>query len=383
MLCKSKVEELFFRILRAALWGGSVDVETGEVPRDVVMGALRMAKVQSVLGLVANEVLRSERLSEVLSDEDKMRLKRFVMSNMATGQMLNNALVGIVTELRKHGIDLVLLKGQGIAKYYPLSELRQCGDIDIYVGQECFAKACSVIGEMSTPEDHQGDISSQKHFHTRIGKAFIEIHRYTDVYWPKRADRVYQRISDEGMSEGLVPLDFAGIPVMSPAVDFNAFFIFNHFWHHFIADGVGLRQVCDWVMLLHANRGKVNEAYLSDVLVKMGLMKQWQVFACIAVDTLGLPVEEMPFYDARFRKLASKVLDLIMFEGNFGQENLKGYKRPKGYFAGKWYSFRHRFGRNLRVLRLFPFEAMRQIIKVFVCGIGVMFSDKFAKYLED
>ena len=91
----------------------------------------------------------------------------------------------------------------------------------------------------------------------------------------------------------------------------------------------------------------------------------------------------MPFYDAKFRKLASSVLKLIMLEGNFGQENLKDYKRPKGYVTGKLYSFRRRTGRNLRVMRLFPIEAMRQIIKVLICGIGVMFSDKFAKYLED
>lgn len=377
------IKELFFRLLRSALWGCPVDVEADEVSRDEVMGALRMAKAQAVLGLVANEVMRCERLSSVLSEEDKMRLKHFVMSNLSTCKMLNGVLVSIVLELRKHGIDPVLLKGQGIAKYYPLPELRQCGDIDIYVGQEHFTKACEVIGEMSTPEDHQGDIPSLKHFHTRIGKAFIEIHRYTDVYYPKRLDRVYQRISDEGMGAGLVPLDFAGVPVMSPSVDFNIFFIFNHFWHHFIADGVGLRQVCDWALLLHANRGKVNEAYLSDVLVKMGLMKQWQVFACLAVEVLGLPQEEMPFYDAKCRKLASRVLDLIMLEGNFGQENLKDYKRPEGYVAGKLYSFRKRSQRNLRVLRLFPKDALRQWWKVLFVGVAVVFSEKFAKYVED
>ena len=378
-----KVRKLFFCLLRTAIWGGFVDVEAGEVSRDEVMGALRIAKAQAVLGLVANEVLRSKVLSGLLSDEDKMRLKRFVMSNLSTNQMLNGALVSIVLEMRNHGINPVLLKGQGIAKCYPVPELRQCGDIDIYVGQEQFAKSCDVIGAMSTPEDHQRDIPSLKHFHTRIGKAFIEIHRYTDVYWPKRLDRVYQRISDEGMSEGLVPLDFGGVSVMSPAVDFNVFFIFNHFWHHFIADGVGLRQICDWVQLLHVNHVKVDLEKLSSVLCKMKLMKEWKVFGCIAVDTLGLPVGEMPFYDPTYRTKAAKVLALIMREGNFGQENLKGYNRPKGYVAGKLYSFKHRFWRNLRVLRLFPLEALRHISKVFVCGIAVVFSDKFAKYVED
>ena len=375
--------QLFFHILKSSLWGDNAILDASGLSRNDVMGALRIAKAQTVLGIVANEVLKTDSLSALLTDEDKAGLKRFVMSNLATGQMLNNALVNSVLELRKHGIDPVLLKGQGIAKYYPMPELRQCGDIDIYVGQEQFAKSCEVIGAMSTPEDHQGDIPSLKHFHTRIGKAFIEIHRYTDVYWPKRLDRVYQRISDEGMSEGLVSLDFAGVQVMSPAVDFNVFFIFNHFWHHFIADGVGLRQICDWVRLLHVNKGRIDLDKLSSVLREMGLMKEWQVFGCIAVDTLGLPVEEMPFYDAKYRMKAEKVLALIMREGNFGQENLKGYNRPKGYVAGKWYSFKHRFGRNLRVLRLFPFEALQHISKVFVCGIGVMFSDKFEKYVED
>lgn len=374
---------LFFHILKSSLWGDKAILDASGLSRNDVMGALRIAKAQTVLGLVANEVLKTDSLSALLTDDDKAGLKRFVMSNLATGQMLNNALVSIVQELRKHGIDPVLLKGQGIAKYYPLPELRQCGDIDIYVGQEKFAKTCEVIGAMSTPEDHQGDIPSLKHFHTRLGKAFIEIHRYTDVYFPNRLDHVYQKVSDEGMSAGLVPLDFAGVQVMSPAVDFNVFFIFNHFWHHFIADGVGLRQVCDWVMLLHANCGKVNEAYLSDVLVKMGLMKQWQVFGCLAVEVLGLPQDEMPFYDAKYSRLASKVLDLMLLEGNFGQENHKSYKRPKGYVAGKLYSFMKRSQRNLRVLRLFPKEALMQWWKVLFVGVAVVFSEKFAKYVED
>lgn len=161
------------------------------------MAVLRIAKSQTVLGMVANEVIKTSSLSALLTDEDKAGLKRFVMSNLATGQMLNNALVNIVQELRKHEINPVLLKGQGIAKYYSVPELRQCGDIGIYVGQEKFAKACEIIGAISTPEDHQGDIPSLKHYHTRIGHAFIEIHRYTDVYWPKRYDRVYQEISEQ------------------------------------------------------------------------------------------------------------------------------------------------------------------------------------------
>ncbi len=373
-------QDLFLSLLRCALWGSEQDVDVANFSRKDLGSVVKMAKSQTVLGLIAHELMTRNEFADLLGSESRERLTMMVQENVFTYQRLNAVLLTIVLELRKHGIDPVLLKGQGISKYYPIPKLRQCGDIDIYVGQEKFAKACEVIGAMSTPEDHQGDIPSLKHYHTRIGRAFIEIHRYTDVYWPKRYDRVYQKISDAGMHSNLVPLDFVDAEVMTPSVDFNVFFIFNHFWHHFIADGVGLRQLCDWVRLLHVNQGKINLDYLSDVLCKMKLMKEWKVFGYIAVNTLGLPADEMPFYNPKYKKAAEKVLELIMLEGNFGKENLRGHNRPKGYFAGKLYSFSKRFKRNFRVLRIFPLKSIRQITKVFVCGIGVMLSDKFKKY---
>ena len=373
-------QDLFLSLLRCALWGSELDVDVANFSRKDLGSVVKMAKSQTVLGLIAHELMTRNEFADLLGSESRERLTMMVQENFFTYQRLNAVLLTIVLELRKHGIDPVLLKGQGISKYYPIPELRQCGDIDIYVGQEKFEKACDVIGAMSTPEDHQGDIPSLKHYHTRIGHAFIEIHRYTDVYWPKRYDRVYQKISDAGMHSNLVPLDFVDAEVTTPSVDFNVFFIFNHLWHHFIADGVGLRQLCDWVRLLHVNHGKIDLDKLSSMLCEMKLMKEWKVFGCIAVDTLGLPAEEMPFYEPKYKKAAVKVLELIMLEGNFGQENMKGYKRPKGYLAGKWYSFKKRFGRNLRVLRIFPKESMRHMAKVVFIGIAVMFNDKYSKY---
>lgn len=372
--------KLLFSLLRSALWGSAPDVDASKVSSRDLVETLKFAKSQTVIGLIAHETMTREEFATILGTQSRERLSLMVHENFFHYQRLNSVLLSIVLELRKHGIEPVLLKGQGIAKYYPIPELRQCGDIDIYVGQKKFAKACEVIGAMSTPEEHQGDIPSLKHYHTRIGNSFIEIHRYTDVYWPRRYDRVYQKISDAGMHSDFVPLDFVDAEIMTPSIDFNVFFIFNHFWHHFIADGVGLRQLCDWVRLLHVNHGKINLDYLSNVLCDMKLMKEWKVFGYIAVNTLGLPADEMPFYDPKYKKVAEKVLELIMLEGNFGKENMKGYQRPKGYVAGKWYSFKKRFSRNCRVLRIFPKESMRHMAKVIFVGLAVMYNNKYAKY---
>ena len=130
---------LFFLLLRESLWGNEKSTYSGISSNDI-RDSIAIAKPQSVLGLVANVILSDSTLSEKLSVQENAKLRHFVMSNLSTSQMLNKKLLAIVQELRKHGIDPVLLKGQGISKYYPIPELRQCGDIDIYVEQENFER---------------------------------------------------------------------------------------------------------------------------------------------------------------------------------------------------------------------------------------------------
>ena len=371
-----EVKELFCVLLRDALWGSITPLD---VSKDQLLKVIKLAKAQTVLGLIANEILKREELASLFSLQYRDRLNYFVQGNFYNSQKQNGSLATLVLKLREQGIDPILLKGQGVARNYPMPELRQCGDLDIYVGPENYAKACEMVSAMSNEgESHKVD-EDQKHYHTKVGHAYIEVHQYTDVYYPKRLNNVYQKISDEGLNKGLVPLDFCGVKVLTPTADFNAFFIFNHFWHHFVTDGVGLRHLCDWTLLLHANYGKLDEAFLADSLCKMKMMKQWKVFGCIAVDYLELPHEEMPFYDAKYRKLAGRVLDLMLKDGNFGHENQKKYHRPKGYLSGKFYSFFKRSGRNLRVFRLFPKEAVVQTYRMFTSGIATIFKEKFSK----
>ena len=371
------IQALFFSLLRSSLWGGELDVEVSGLSRRDLGRLIKIARSQAMVGLVAHEIMVHDEFACILDEEGRERLTYMVQENYFNYQKLNTVLLSVVAALRKHRIEPVLMKGHGVSKLYPVPELRQSGDIDIYVGKESFEKACQVIGEMSTPEDHQGDISSLKHFHTRISSVYIEIHRYTDVYHPKSYDLKYQKISDAGMHSNLVPMTFGETEILTPELNFNLFFIFNHFWHHFISDGVGLRQICDWARLLHVNYGKLDLDYLANVLRELNLMKVWKVFGYIAVNTLGLPAEQMPFYDPRCAKRAARLLDLIMREGNFAVEKHKLEKRPDGYVAGKLYTLTQDAKRDLLVFRIFPWDAVKHIAKTFFDGVGNVFGDLF------
>ena len=367
-------KKLFFEILQCGLWGKPVEMKaTKEGIRDVV----KIAHAQAVLAIVADVIISNDEWDDCLTDGETKALRRFVLSNLSTSRSWNIAVQKIISELRSNNIEPVLLKGQGIAQYYPNPDLRQCGDIDLYVPLRDFERTCEVMLEMASEEEKTKAFLLKKHFQVKVGKVPIEIHRFTDIYYPKKLDRIYQQFSDEGVTVDVVPVSLFDIKVSTPSVTFNVFYVFSHFWHHFVSEGVGLRQICDWTVLIHHSYGKIDTERLRDMLNRLGLMKIWATFGCIAVDFLGLQEEKFPFYDNAYRELSKKVLTLIMLEGNFGFSNFTDYKRPNGYIKGKLYAFRHYLIRNLRVLRIFPADACLYLVRKSVNGVRAVLKDIF------
>jgi len=112
------------------------------------------------------------------------------------------------------------------------------------------------------------------------------------------------------------------VPTLSPTV--NAFYVFVHLYHHFMKEGVGLRQLCDWARLLHVEREKIDRAKLTEILEALGYTKAFCTFGSVLVEWLGLPADDFPFAltDAHKRK-AEQVLQVVHSGGNFGKHDRK------------------------------------------------------------
>ena len=366
-------KQCFLSILRSTLWDDHVQVPDGFKDWGPVFA---MAKSQSVLALVAHAVLNDPALSGAMPDAVKMKMKSHLMANVASHNLLNNTLLQVVSLLDDEGVPSVLLKGQALARNYPVHELRACGDIDIYVGSENYMKACEVLGAVATWKEAAEPMANTKHFDIRIGATTVEIHRFSDMNASKHYDKIYQAYSDEGLSVDLREVDFAGMTVCTPADDFNAFYIFNHLWHHFITSGVGLRQLCDWMMFLHARKDDIDQAKLKKILEDMDLMKPWQAFGCVLVEKLGMPAEEFPFYDARMGSKVSKIVRRILEEGNFGHERAMFKNRSdEGYFKRKVKSLYFHTERSLQLFFMFPSHIARQYWAGVRKGLAAVWKD--------
>lgn len=365
-------DKVFFDILRSALWGTPV-----QVPHKVDwIAVMKLAKTQALMGLVANVLLTNGEIRSSLPAELVSKLRSVPMANIATHTQMNMTLQLLVLTLREVGIEPVLLKGQGLAKNYPVPEMRQCGDIDLYVGVENFRKSYDelkkIVSEIDAPTSI---VPEQKHYHARLGCIMIEVHQYADIHSSSTYNRIYQEYAKAGLSDELVSVQFGDICVSTPSDDFNAFYVFNHLWHHFMTGGIGLRQVCDWTLFLHSRAGRLDLVYLSTLLDRMKLMLPWQTFGCIAVDVLGLPEEEFPFYLPKHRKKARVVLERIMQEGNFGQQTEFMRKPTRGYLYEKMFSLKCYIKRFFGLLILFPYHAFQQISFSVVEGIERLYQD--------
>lgn len=368
-------EEVFLSVLRSALWGHPVQVPDGFNDWGAVM---KLANMQAVNGLVWDVMVTNQKIKASIPEQAVAAMRDIPKNNLSMHTKLNNALILVVTVLREHGIKPVLLKGQGLARCYPVPELRQCGDIDLYVGLDDYEKAYDVLKPIVSDIDEKDRIwEGDKHFHANIGSVLIEIHRFAYVVKDVTLDRVYQSYAEVGLKNNLVSLDFGGVSVNTPADNFNVYYVFKHLWHHCVTSGVGLRQLCDLAVFLNSH--DIDKTYLKQILSDMKDMRPWQTFGCVLVDYLGLAEDRFPFYNPRKHHKGELLLKLIFSDGNFGHYRNSSREKRYGYFREKMISLNLIILHHFERFRIFPYYKNYKFWKIIKSGISQVLKDPTAK----
>jgi len=355
---------IFFGLLRCSLWNEPCP----EVPHDYNWGNIvTMARQQTVLGLVADAL---RKYPEPCGNIPIKELQVFLMRNIQAHSMLNRKLAQSVTLLDSVGIPSVLLKGQGLASNYPDPLLRQCGDIDLYVGPDNYKAACDLLDASFGKDKHNSE--SPKHYHMMTDGVTVELHRIAEDLPGLLQNRRFQTwTTDNLQGKELRHITVNGTSVALPPIAYDPVYILNHTWQHFMNGGIGLRQICDWAVYLHTFHGHIDVASLKNTLRRLQLLNVWKAFAYIAVTYLGLPESECPLYTGSMSSKSVRMLDIIMSEGNFGQydETRHKFVRPAGYAAGKLHSFRITASRFIRLLCIFPMKTLQFFASYFVNGV--------------
>lgn len=353
----SPVETQYFTLLRAALWNTTPNMD-GSVDWNGIMQLAQHHANNVLMGGVAMQLPEAQRPSA-----EMQRQMQFVMrDNLMKHLRLKLILLMAIKKLRENGIEPVLLKGFGLAMLYPNPNLRQFGDIDLFVGLDRFHEACALLRTLPGGYNWGGEVDAGHHYNIEFGQLPMEIHRVSSEIDDPDETAVYAEIERDGLVEHPQRVDFEGFEISIPSKEFMVFFTFYHAWHHFLTSGVGWRQISDVAMTLHAYHGQLDHEKLRRWLNDMHVVQPWQTFGWLIVQHLGLPEAEMPFYDARCSRRARKLYRRIMEEGNFRRNSSFKRRKPrKAGWARKLHAFLGIFVDSIHIAKVFPQAAARQM----------------------
>lgn len=266
---------------------------------------------------------------------------------------LNAALADITEKYAAIDCPFALLKGQGNALYYPNPLHRTPGDLDLFLFREGdYQKANQWAREQGC------NISPENIHHLGFdyGDFYIENHKYVTYFGIRKYERQLQHIIQEIVDKQLFEQkSIDGLAVNVLPTEFNAFYIFQHLFHHFIHLGIGMRQVCDWVLFLEANRDRIGCNSFTQLATSFDLLKAMQVFAGIAIKYLNAEPAIFPFplKEQADDAMIDFVLNDVLHGGYFGFSRLTK-KNFIGKWDRKWHSFKVASKRSRKILPLAP-----------------------------
>ena len=372
-------QQQFLELLRAGLWGKTADASLFQ---DKVewKTIFKIAHEQTVPILVADGM---QTLPEGIAPKKqtiyKIAIKR--ITNSRVHKLTNSTINRITTLLKAEGIPSILLKGQGIAQYYPNPESRMCGDIDIYVGMENFDKACAILKregatDLTNQEEHEFHIALD------LDGSTIEVHKKSDAISNKKLNESLQewntRYLDTKLADGSLPVwDNEGTVINLPDPTYNAFYIIHHAVRHMLSEGIGLRHVCDWMIFLYTHHDQIDAEELKATLTEFKMTQAWEQFGALATEFLGFPEEYLILPPIqRNESKAPLLLNHIFSTGNFGRYSSEQIDSQSRYLKRKWHNFRLQMSRLLKLYKVVPQYTLTVGCEWFIRAIYRFFRNK-------
>ena len=363
-----KAKDNYLALVRSALWGN----EPAQWFAGQTELLMQLNAMQGTGPLVFPQVLAQEDIPAVA----KMQMKGMCVHTMQQHVHLQGTLEQAWTAMEKAGIYPVLMKGRGLAANYPEPQMRQWGDIDLFVGKEQYHPAAAVMRE-TFPDALKFDeeLDHYRHYNLIADGVSIEVHRVSVSMQHPLDERRYERMEKEGMSHS-ERLEVNGLEIRVPEATFNALFVFLHSWEHMMTAGANLRQLCDLALLLHHYAGTIDKGRLGRYLSQLHCMDVWQLYTYIMVRHLGLPETESCFFTGTCAARAERMLDDLL-NGRMVQpqptEAQQG-RVPKNRIMRKIHTMRGRLDNARRMKQYSPSYARHMVVTTMLNGARRLFA---------
>ena len=213
------------------------------------------ASKQAILGLCFEGI---ERLGKEYPNELKQNPigKNLLMTWMGKAQLIrrqnmkvNAVAAKLYSKFRVDGLRCCILKGQGNALMYPNPYSRTPGDIDVWVNA-----SRKEITEYAKRHFKLEDDIRFHHLETTTDGVPVELHFFpcsmNNPLYNARLQKCFKRNADLQCSN-VVGLPNGAGDIAIPTSAFNVIYQLTHLYHHFFDEGIGMRQIIDYFLVVN------------------------------------------------------------------------------------------------------------------------------------
>ena len=213
------------------------------------------ASKQALLGLCFDGI---ERLGKEYPEELKRNPigRELLMNWMGKSQQIsrqnmkvNTVASKLYSMLREDGLRCCILKGQGNALMYPNPYSRTPGDIDVWID----ASRERIMEHAQKKFELEDDIRLQ-HLETSLDGVPVELHFFpcsmNNPIYHARLQKWFRRNADLQCSNVVCLPDGIG-EIAIPTTAFNVIYQLTHLYHHFFDEGIGMRQIIDYFLVVN------------------------------------------------------------------------------------------------------------------------------------
>lgn len=321
-------------LLRAAL-RGRMDNPRAFAACDEALwrGVYDLASSQGVLALVWDAV---GMLPEALRPPRELCL-RWAVNVERIEQLYRRqeaALARLAAFYRDHGMPVMVLKGCGLSRLYPVPEHRPCGDIDIWL----FGRQPEADRLLTAELGIQVDSRKEHHTTFRFEDIPVENH-YDFVNTQSHASNAgIERLLKSHAEKPGEAIRVNGVPVYTPSAAFNALFLVRHAGVHFAAARIGLRHLADWYVFVARCHAEIDWPALYAAARQARMAEFLNCLNALCIDFLGLDAGLFPRF-AHDAELEYRVLNEILTP-EFSQTPPSGVPAIVWFKTRRWWANR-------------------------------------------